>query len=99
MYFENNKALMPEIHHDSDENSICVTLDTVDKIKEFVHTVSRFNAECDLTAWNKRYTVDAKSIMGIFSLDLSRPVRLSVYSSKPDEIVRVMEAVAPFVMI
>lgn len=55
--------------------SVNVSLDTVDKVKGFVNTVAPLDGEFDLSS--DRYVVDAKSIMGIFSLDLSKPLVLT----------------------
>ncbi len=56
--------------------SINLKLDSVDKVKTFVNTVSLFSGDFDLAS--ERYVVDAKSIMGIFSLDLSKQLRLDI---------------------
>lgn len=64
-----------------DVRELKLTLDTIDKVKKFVATVTEFDAEFSIK--NDRYIVDAKSIMGIFSLDLSKPLTLSVEA--PDE--------------
>ena len=57
--------------------SVEVLLNSIDKVKNFVNTVSRYEGEFDLVSG--RYVIDAKSIMGIFSLDLSQPIRLDVH--------------------
>ena len=57
--------------------SIKVYLDTIDKVKGFVNVVSVCDGDFDLSSG--RYTVDAKSIMGIFSLDLSKPLTLNIH--------------------
>lgn len=54
--------------------TLTILLDTIDKVKSFTNTIFRFTGDADLVAG--RYTVDAKSIMGIFSLDLSKPMEL-----------------------
>ena len=46
-----------------------IRLKEINDVKEFVNTVSRFEEDVDLVSG--RYTIDAKSIMGIFSIDLS----------------------------
>ncbi len=56
--------------------SINLKLDSVDKVKTFVNVVSLFSGDFDLAS--ERYVVDAKSIMGIFSLDLSKQLRLDI---------------------
>ena len=55
-----------------------VNINSVEKVKEFVHITSGFDFEVDLISG--RFVVDAKSIMGIFSLDLSKPIELVVPS-------------------
>ena len=54
-----------------------VKLDYIDKVKDFVNTISKFNSEFDLVSG--RYVIDAKSIMGIFSLDMSKPLDLCIH--------------------
>lgn len=61
---------------------IKVFLDEIDKVKEFVSIVSRFDADMDLTSG--RYVADAKSIMGIFSMDLSKPLTLKIHADGGD---------------
>lgn len=53
-----------------------VNLNSVEKVKNFVNEVSRFDTEIDLVS--SRHVIDAKSLMGIFSLDLSKPVEVEV---------------------
>ena len=53
-------------------------LKTINDVKEFVRIVNNFDYEVDLSSG--RYVVDAKSIMGIFSLDLTRPLDVEVHS-------------------
>lgn len=52
--------------------------DTLAKVKSFVNEVTKFDNEFDLVSG--RYVVDAKSIMGIFSLDLSKPIDLNIHA-------------------
>lgn len=52
-----------------------LNLNSVEKVKEFINIISKENDDYDLTSGG-RYIVDAKSIMGIFSLNLSGPVIL-----------------------
>ena len=53
-----------------------VNINSVEKVKAFVQITSRVDFEADLVSG--KYVVDAKSIMGIFSLDLSKPIELKV---------------------
>jgi len=57
--------------------TVQVTLNSIDKVKTFVNLVSRYNSDFDLVSG--RYVIDAKSIMGIFSLDLSKPIELNIH--------------------
>lgn len=55
-----------------------VLLKAINDVKDFVNIVNCYDFECDITVG--KYVVDAKSIMGIFSLDLSKPLNLKIYS-------------------
>jgi len=57
---------------------LVITLQTIDKIKAFVETASKYDFDIDVISENRHYCVNAKSIMGVFSVDLSRPVFVSV---------------------
>ena len=61
-----------------------VQLDTITKVKEFVNTLVACPYEVDLVSG--RYLIDAKSIMGIFSLDLLKPVALTAHCDDCDEL-------------
>ena len=65
--------------------SIPIKLSFAEEVKAFVNTVNRYNYEVDLRA--VRHVVDAKSILGIFSLDLSKPITLDVYSDDCDDLI------------
>lgn len=55
-----------------------ISLQTIDTVKAFVSTAITFKEDMDLI--NGRYVVDAKSILGIFSMDLSQPLCLRVHA-------------------
>ena len=61
-----------------------IILDNVDKVKAFVVTVSKYPGDATLTSG--RYVVDAKSIMGIFSLDLTHPLDLCAYTDGDEKL-------------
>ncbi len=61
-------------------NQIRISLDTFEKIKKFVNIT--YHLEYDLDLISGRYVVDGKSIMGIFSLDLSRPIEVNIIGKK-----------------
>ena len=70
-----------------------INLNSIDKVKAFVHSVNTFNTEFDLVSG--RFVIDAKSIMGIFSLDLSKPINLTIYN---DDDAEIMESLKPFLV-
>ena len=55
--------------------SVKISLSSIEAVRNFVEIVRKFNEEIDLSSG--RYVVDAKSIMGIFSLDLLNPITLT----------------------
>ena len=59
-----------------------IRLNTVDLVKEFVQEISNIPGDCDIVSGY--YVIDAKSIMGIFSLDLSKPLMLSIHDDEAD---------------
>ena len=71
--------------------TIKISLNSIDKVKTFVNVINRFDAEFDLVSG--RYVIDAKSIMGIFSLDISKPIDLNIHNL--DEI---MEQLQPYLV-
>lgn len=64
--------------------SVKISLSSIEAVRNFVEVVRKFNEEIDLSSG--RYVVDAKSIMGIFSLDLLNPITLTVHSDDCDKI-------------
>ena len=58
-------------------NTIQILLNTIDKVKSFNRDILFFDSDIDLV--QGRYTVDGKSIMGIFSLNLSEPIKVIVH--------------------
>jgi len=59
-----------------------VQLKSINDVKDFVNISNKYNFDIDLTSG--RYIVDAKSIMGIFSLDLSKSIKVEAHSDTPD---------------
>ena len=68
---------------------IKVCLNSIVDVKKFVNMVSMF--ECDIDLVSERYVVDAKSIMGIFSLDLSKPIIVRIHSDECDDIITALK--------
>ncbi len=59
-----------------------VKLVSIDDVKDFVKKANKYSYDIDLSLG--KYTVDGKSIMGIFSLDLSREIEMTIHSDKTD---------------
>ncbi len=67
-----------------------ISLNSIGKVKSFVNAITQFEYDFDLISG--RYVIDAKSIMGIFSLDLSKPIELAIHSDENlDEIMKVLK--------
>ena len=70
--------------------TVKISLNSIDKVKSFVNDISRFDSDFDLVSG--RYVIDAKSIMGIFSLDLSKPIDLNIHAEENlDEILAALK--------
>jgi phosphotransferase system HPr-like phosphotransfer protein len=70
--------------------TVQISLNSIDKVKAFVNDITKFDNDFDLVSG--RYVIDAKSIMGIFSLDLSKPIDLSIHAEENlDEILEVLK--------
>ena len=63
-----------------------VNLQAINDVKEFVNIVMKYDFDIDLVSG--RYAVDAKSIMGIFSLDLSKPIQLNAHTDDADKFLK-----------
>lgn len=55
-----------------------ISLNSINDVKVFVNEINMLPCDADLISG--RYTIDAKSIMGIFSLNLSQPIELNIHS-------------------
>jgi phosphotransferase system HPr-like phosphotransfer protein len=73
--------------------AVNIKLSLAENVKTFVNIVNRHPYDIDLRA--SRHVVDAKSILGIFSLDLSRPITLEVYNDDCDDL---MEEIKSFII-
>ena len=70
--------------------TVLISLNSIDRVKSFVNAITQFDYDFDLISG--RYVIDAKSIMGIFSLDLSKPIDLAIHSeANMDEILEVLK--------
>ncbi|MFG6332618.1 MAG: HPr family phosphocarrier protein [Lachnospiraceae bacterium] len=74
--------------------TVHISLNSIDKVKAFVNEITKFDNDFDLVSG--RYVIDAKSIMGIFSLDLSKPIELNIHSEKNAE--EILKVLAPYIV-
>ncbi len=73
--------------------AINIKLSLAENVKSFVHIANRYPYDIDLRVG--RHVVDGKSILGIFSLDLSKPITLEVYSDHCDDL---LEELKPYII-
>ncbi len=73
--------------------TVMIRLATIEDIRSFVAAVLSFDFEIDLRSG--RYLIDAKSIMGIFSLDLMNPIELIAHTENTEAL---MDKIAPFLV-
>jgi phosphotransferase system HPr-like phosphotransfer protein len=76
--------------------TIQISLNSIDKVKAFVNDITKFDTDFDLVSG--RYVIDAKSIMGIFSLDLSKPIDLCIHADEASNIDSIIEALKPYMI-
>ena len=75
--------------------TVQISLNSIDKVKAFVNEISKF--DCDFDLVSGRYVIDAKSIMGIFSLDLSKTIDLNIHADGTT-LDNVMEVVKSYIV-
>ena len=74
--------------------TVQMSLNSIDKVKSCVNAITQYEYDFDLISG--RYVIDAKSIMGIFSLDLSKPIDLAIHAeANVDDI---METLKPYLI-
>lgn len=74
--------------------TVKICLNSIDKVKSFVNDITKFDYDFDLVSG--RYVIDAKSIMGIFSLDLSKPIDLNIHAD--DNMDSILEVLKPYII-
>ena len=74
--------------------TVKICLNSIEKVKSFVNDITKFDVDFDLVSG--RYVIDAKSIMGIFSLDLSKPIDLSIHAD--DELDSMLNLLHPYIV-
>ncbi len=74
--------------------TVQISLNSIDKVKSFVNAITQYEYDFDLISG--RYVIDAKSIMGIFSLDLSKPIDLAIHTE--EHLDEIMETLSPYLL-
>ena len=74
--------------------TVKICLNSIDKVKAFVNDITKFDSDFYLVSG--RYVIDAKSIMGIFSLDLSKDIDLNIHAE--DNIDSILETLKPYIV-
>ncbi len=74
--------------------TVKISLNSIDKVKTLVNELAKYDSDFDLISG--RYVIDAKSMMGIFSLDLSKPIELCIHSDEDAD--AVLTALATFIL-
>ena len=74
--------------------TVQISLNSIDKVKSFVNDITRFDYDFDLVSG--RYVIDAKAIMGLFSLDLSKPIDLNIHAE--EDIEEVLSVLKPYII-
>ena len=73
--------------------TVDIKLSSIEDVRNFVNIVTKYDMDIDLASG--RYIVDAKSIMGIFSLDLMKPIQLTAHSDDADKL---LEDIKPYII-
>jgi len=74
--------------------TVSISLNSIEKVKSFVNEINKY--ECDFDLISGRYIIDAKSIMGIFSLDLSQSITLKIHAEE-SELTEILESLKPYI--
>ena len=74
--------------------TVQISLNSIDKVKSFVNEITKFDYDFDLVSG--RYVIDAKSIMGIFSLELSKPIALNIHAEEDSDVI--LQALKPYII-
>ena len=76
--------------------TVRISLNSIGKVKSFVNDLVRFT-DVDFDLVSGRYVIDAKSIMGIFSLDLSKPIDLNIHADE-DKLDEIVDTLKPYII-
>ena len=74
--------------------TVRISLNSIDKVKSFVNDLAKFDVDFELVSG--RYVIDAKSYMGIFSLDRSKPIDFNIHAENGVE--DILSTLAPYII-
>ena len=75
--------------------TVTILLDSIDKVKAFVNIINTFDADFDLVSG--RYVIDAKSLLGIFSLDIMKPITLNIHNSE-ENVDHILDSIKDYIV-
>ena len=73
-----------------------IRLNSIDKVKSFVNQMSTLDADIDLISG--RYIIDAKSIMGVFSLDLTHDIEIKIDTESKEELEKFKNIIKAYIV-
>lgn len=73
-----------------------IYLDNANKVTNFIQEITAIDLDADIRPANSHFTVDAKSIMGLFAMDLTQPMCLMINSFEPSQQTRIQNLIAHF---
>ncbi len=76
------------------DTKLVLNLNTLDKVRDFTNEANKFNSDIDII--RDRYVIDAKSVLGIYTIDLTKPVTVKINSDDKAEIARFNEKMEKF---
>ncbi len=71
-----------------------ISLTTIEQVKSFANDIIAVDYELDVSS--ERYVINAKSILGLFSLDLTKPLQLTIHADDSDDLSDVMDILEPY---
>lgn len=77
-----------------ENNSCVIKLNSIEKVKDFVSRISTF--DCDVDVLYRRYILDGKSIMALFSVDLTEPLKVVIHTDDYEELKRFYKMMEDF---
>ena len=71
---------------------VLISLESIEKVRDFVNVIAKFNTDFDITSGTK--DIDAKSIVGILTLNLAKTMNLTIHDN--DNMDEILQAIDPY---